>query len=312
MFCEGQLLPISENETLFQLIGTTYGGDGESTFALPDLRGRIPDPPGQRLHPGRDGRRGGDHPDRAADPGPQPPLPGIAEPGAPSPRRRATCPRQRAAATLYRTGRRRRPTSTWRRNAIAAVGGSQPHTNFQPYLCVELHHLAVRDLPDPHLGGRHGRSIRRRDPDLPVQLRAQRAGRGATASSCRCQQNTALFSLLGTTYGGNGKSNFALPDLQGRAPMHPGQGPGLSLHDLGETGGSETVTLLESEIPAHSHAASGRDAADRGHRRCRRHRSLATAAASTSTRRPAAAGRWPPAALAPAGGDQPHNNLSPT
>ena len=54
-------------------------------------------------------------------------------------------------------------------------------------------------------------------------------------------QNTALFSLLGTTYGGDGKSNFALPDMQGNAPMHPGQGPGLSLHDLGETGGSETV-----------------------------------------------------------------------
>src|SRR6187402_2655736 len=67
-------------------------------------------------------------------------------------------------------------------------------------------------------------------------------------------QNTALFSLLGTTYGGNGQSNFALPDLQGSAPMHPGQGPGLSLHDLGEIGGSETVTLLESEIPAHSHS----------------------------------------------------------
>jgi len=70
-------------------------------------------------------------------------------------------------------------------------------------------------------------------------------------------QNTALFSLLGTTYGGNGKSNFALPDLQGRAPMHPGQGPGLSLHDLGETGGSETVSLLESEIPSHSHGLMG-------------------------------------------------------
>ena len=62
-------------------------------------------------------------------------------------------------------------------------------------------------------------------------------------------QNTALFSLLGTTYGGDGKSNFALPDLQGRAPMHPGQGPGLSLHDLGETGGSETVTLLRERDP---------------------------------------------------------------
>ena len=72
-------------------------------------------------------------------------------------------------------------------------------------------------------------------------------------------QNTALFSLLGTTYGGNGKSNFALPDLQGRAPMHPGQGPGLSLHDLGETGGSETVSLLESEIPSHSHALHAHD-----------------------------------------------------
>src|SRR2546428_754421 len=66
-------------------------------------------------------------------------------------------------------------------------------------------------------------------------------------------QNTALFSLLGTTYGGDGKSNFALPDMQGNAPMHPGQGPGLSLHDLGEAGGSDTVTLLQSEIPAHSH-----------------------------------------------------------
>src|SRR4051794_3351884 len=66
-------------------------------------------------------------------------------------------------------------------------------------------------------------------------------------------QNTALFSLLGTTYGGDGKSTFALPNLQGNASMHPGQGPGLSLHDLGETGGSAAVTLLQSEIPSHSH-----------------------------------------------------------
>jgi microcystin-dependent protein len=69
-------------------------------------------------------------------------------------------------------------------------------------------------------------------------------------------QNTALFSLLGTTYGGDGKSNFALPNMQGNAPLQPGQGPGLSLRDLGETGGEQTVTLLVSEIPAHSHAAT--------------------------------------------------------
>src|SRR5436189_6395546 len=70
-------------------------------------------------------------------------------------------------------------------------------------------------------------------------------------------QNTALFSLLGTTYGGDGKSNFALPNLQGCAPMQAGQGPGLSLRDLGETGGEQTVTLLQTEMPAHSHTAQG-------------------------------------------------------
>ena len=72
-------------------------------------------------------------------------------------------------------------------------------------------------------------------------------------------QNTALFALLGTTYGGNGQSNFALPNLQGSAPMHAGQGPGLSLRDLGEMGGSQFVTLLESEMPSHAHAVSGQN-----------------------------------------------------
>jgi len=70
-------------------------------------------------------------------------------------------------------------------------------------------------------------------------------------------QNTALFSLLGTTYGGDGKSTFALPDMQGNAPMQPGQGQGLSLRDLGEMSGVESITLLQSEIPLHTHAAKG-------------------------------------------------------
>ena len=73
-------------------------------------------------------------------------------------------------------------------------------------------------------------------------------------------QNTALFSLLGTTYGGDGKSNFALPNLQGCAPMQAGQGPGLSLRDLGETGGEQTVTLLQTEMPAHNHGVQAASA----------------------------------------------------
>jgi microcystin-dependent protein len=124
-------------------------------------------------------------------------------------------------------------------------------------------------------------------------------------------QNTALFSLLGTTYGGDGKSTFALPDLQGRAPMHPGQGPGLSLHDLGETGGSDTVTLLESEIPAHSHALMGQATA------ATKSTPIGNTLARTSGATPylppagAALAAMAPESLTPAGGDQPHNNLQP-
>lgn len=122
-------------------------------------------------------------------------------------------------------------------------------------------------------------------------------------------QNTALFSLLGTTYGGNGKSNFALPNLQGNAPMHPGQGPGLSLHDLGETGGSETVTLLESEIPSHSHTmmASTQLALEN----FPTSQNVAQGDGVNLYANATALVSMSDNAMAPAGGDQPHNNLMP-
>lgn len=127
-------------------------------------------------------------------------------------------------------------------------------------------------------------------------------------------QNTALFSLLGTTYGGDGKSNFALPNLQGSAPMHPGQGPGLSLHDLGESSGSETVTLLQTEIPIHAHnvMVGTQDVAD-----------VQVPSPSRILGKSGGAFAYVPGTpipaltpmndnmLAPAGGDQPHNNLQP-
>jgi microcystin-dependent protein len=134
MFCEGQLLPISENETLFQLIGTTYGGDGQSTFALPDLRGRIP------IHQGNGfilAETGGaeeitltvsqipahSHPALAttnpvSTPNPQNGLVGTG-----------------SISELYWGDP---PDTNGSPSAVSAVGGSQPHTNFQPYLCVDF------------------------------------------------------------------------------------------------------------------------------------------------------------------------------
>ena len=124
-------------------------------------------------------------------------------------------------------------------------------------------------------------------------------------------QNTALFSLLGTTYGGDGKSNFALPNMQGNAPMHPGQGPGLSLHDLGETGGSDTVTLLASEIPAHSHGLMS-TATFAGSANDPTGNVLAKGAAGLLPyAAPGAVVAMSDQALAPAGGNQPHNNMQP-
>jgi microcystin-dependent protein len=122
-------------------------------------------------------------------------------------------------------------------------------------------------------------------------------------------QNTALFSLLGTVYGGDGKSTFALPDLQGRSPMHPGQGQGLSLRDQGEIGGTETVTLLISEIPFHTHqmVTAANEAAESS---TVTNNSLTRASLNIYT--PAAGFvQMAPETLAPAGGSLPHNNLQP-
>lgn len=122
-------------------------------------------------------------------------------------------------------------------------------------------------------------------------------------------QNTALFSLLGTTYGGDGKSTFALPDLQGRAAMHPGQGPGLSLHDLGEESGVDTVTLLESEIPSHSHgvSASVSDGTDQTPANSK----LAAGVGVGQYATPGGLTQLSSNTLAPVGGAQPHNNMQP-
>ena len=134
MFCDGQLLPISENETLFQLIGTTYGGDGQSTFALPDLRGRVPVHQGNGLILAESG--GVEEVTLTVNQIPvhSHPLLASAGPGSENnPGGNVTG--ESAAVKVYVS---EAPTASLNAAAVATVGGSQPHTNFQPYLCVDF------------------------------------------------------------------------------------------------------------------------------------------------------------------------------
>ena len=134
MFCEGQLLPISENETLFQLIGTTYGGDGESTFALPDLRGRIPLHQGNGFILAETG--GAEEITLTTQQIPAHTHPLLANTTAGT----ANNPTNRvlAASPTLDMYRETTPTVAMAQKTVGPVGGSQPHTNFQPYLCVNF------------------------------------------------------------------------------------------------------------------------------------------------------------------------------
>lgn len=124
-------------------------------------------------------------------------------------------------------------------------------------------------------------------------------------------QNTALFSLLGTTYGGNGQTNFALPNLQGSAPMHAGQGPGLSQRFLGETGGEQNVTLLTSEMPSHPHTAQATSGSNQDSPAGNAWSSIGTTRSPPALYSNAQNTQMSPLALSITGGSLPHNNMSP-
>ena len=121
-------------------------------------------------------------------------------------------------------------------------------------------------------------------------------------------QNTALFSLLGTTYGGNGTTTFALPDLRGRVGIHQGQGPGLSPYVIGQVAGTETVTLIAQQMPQHNHVVNASGAAGTATR--------PTTAVLAKTTAPAYAPASDGTVMAAnmigtAGGNQPHSNIQP-
>ena len=217
----GQLLPISENEALFSLVGTTYGGDGVTTFALPDLRGRAPI--GVGTGPGLSqqllGQIGGTE-DSTLTVGQMPSHHHAIDPPG------------------FFTGN---------------TGNNQPQPTMQPTLA--LHPVIALQGIFPSRNGTGGAI----DEPLLGQIDLF-AGDFAPGGWAFCNgqllpinQNQALFSILGTTYGGDGRVTFALPDLRGRIAVDDGQGLGLGDVILGQQWGTETVTLTESQLAPHAH-----------------------------------------------------------
>jgi microcystin-dependent protein len=122
-------------------------------------------------------------------------------------------------------------------------------------------------------------------------------------------QNTALFSLIGTIYGGDGRTTTALPNLQGRAPMHPGRGPGLTAVQLGQRGGVENVTLSEAQMPAHNHTVQAFPS--RGSSSQPDGTWLNNSVGDTAYHTPTSLVGMAPAMIASSGGSMTHNNMQP-
>lgn len=260
--CDGSMLAINQNQALFALLGNTYGGNMTTTFALPNLMGRCV------IHNGNDftiGAYGGEveHTLSVSEmpshnhtfnflfkastetPGLNSPLNNIL--AFKVPRGNAYSSTSNAWSGAVYNG----PSTT--------SVGNQAHPNMKPYLvlqpCIAVQGIFPSmtkegvDLSNPKGDGSYMGEI------------ITFAFNFAPVGHLKCDgwllplsQNTALFSLLYTTYGGNGSTNFALPDFQGRISVGSGQGNMLSNRQIGETGGSNTVTLWQNEIPNHSHS----------------------------------------------------------
>jgi len=211
---QGQLMSIAQNTALFSLLGTTYGGNGLTTFALPDLSGRVGAGWGPVLLGEQNGTR--NQTLSAAQ------LPVHAH-------------------TLQGGG------------LTGNAGGAQPFDNRQPSLGLN-YVIALQGIyPTQNGGGGAGGNVY---IGQVAQFAGNFAPQGfafADGQLLSIAQNTALFSLIGTTYGGNGVTTFALPDLRGRTVIGTGQGPGLTNRDLGEVVGVEQQTLTTAQMPAHTH-----------------------------------------------------------
>jgi len=301
--CDGQLLPIGQNQALFALLGTTYGGDGETTFGVPDLRGQVP------IHRG-DGHAVGEATgassvtlDAARMPQHAHALAGTAASGT------TANPTNAFLAGVNNLYTAPASLTTMSPGSVTTVGGGQPHDNMMPYLalsfCVALEGSApaaggAASTPQPYLGEVRmltGSSVPAGWVPCDGQLLAI-AG------------NETLFELIGTTYGGDGEESFALPNLQSRVPIHRGTGPDGIAYPIARMAGSEEVALTVQQIPAHTHPLTA-SIAD-GTVRTPGGTVLAQAPTGISPYiEDAPTSSMALGAITPAGGGEPHENTQP-
>ena len=246
-FCDGQLLAVSQNEALFSLLSTMYGGDGKTTFGVPDMRGRIPIHPGSSPYDHLGTKGGQEQVSLTVKELPPRPLKGTTatattvNPVGNAPAHGATAYLSQGSTFVAMAD-----------NAISnnhIAGGGQPHDNLMPFVCIHFIIALVGVYPSPN-----GESPMSEPFIGEIQIFA---GNFAPRDWALCNgqllaiaQNTQLFSIIGNTYGGDGRTTTGLPNLMGHAPMHPGEGPGLTPRRLGEKDGTETITLTDAHMPS--------------------------------------------------------------
>ncbi|HMM41943.1 MAG TPA: tail fiber protein [Thermomicrobiales bacterium] len=244
-FCHGQTARIDAAPRLYAAIGTRFGGDGRESFRLPDLRGRVPVHRSERVaHGGSGGAEA------------------VALAGSEIPTHAHGLPLAAAAGAGARSSGRALNVATGTGGVAVALGTmtssglGTTHPNVQPYLALN-YVIALDDGAGGPLLGEVRLFAGADAPDGWARCDGQSLKVGAFGD---------LYSVLGTTYGGDGRRTFALPDLRGRVAMQAGRGPGLTTRRLGETGGETLVALREDQLPQHEHAAEVRAAAVEGGR----------------------------------------------
>jgi microcystin-dependent protein len=252
-FCDGQPLLIEENYLLWSMIGTTYGGDGVQNFNLPNLRGRVPMHMG--VSPSGTPRQLGEQLGSTEVALTQQTMPSHSHPLAAS-----TVPAlQQVPTGVLATAHSVQPgTLMYGTNNVVAMNtaamapttGDHPHQNCQPFLCLNfIIALTNEGDSEPYLG-----EVRVFATPTPPSGWAQCNGQLLP----REYPYTGLFSLLGTSFGGDGKVSFALPNLQGRVPLHVGDSNFDYL--VGEASGVQQVSLELSQMPSHTHVLQASDA----------------------------------------------------